>query len=375
MDLVSQRAALGSQAQPGRPPYGAPELAVLFPGQGAQHGRMAAGLYDHDPAFTAAVDSVFAALGRDGATLRADWLTGDPADPISEITRSQPLLLAICYGLGRMLLSWGVRPAALLGHSIGEIVAATLAEVFTVDDAATMVWGRITSLARAPRGGMLAVAASEAELLPYLAGTGVTVGAVNAPGQTVLSGLAEPLTEVGDLLLRDRFRCRPVPSNTGLHNPVLAPFAGVASQVFAQIKMRPATVSVYSCYTCAPLTPQQATSADFWISQPLSTVRFWPALDALLGQGDFLVIEAGPGRGLSALARRHPAVRSGRCTLAQVLPAYHQGAGADQQSAATVHELLRSRGLCQASELAPPGSSGYQPGPVPALAVPGQLAG
>src|SRR5580698_9658732 len=105
MDLVSQCAAPGSQAEPVRSEYGPPrQLAVLFPGQGAQHGRMAAGLYDHDPAFTAAVESVFAALGRDGSRLRADWLAGDPADPISEITRSQPLLLAICYGLGRMLL-------------------------------------------------------------------------------------------------------------------------------------------------------------------------------------------------------------------------------------------------------------------------------
>ncbi len=366
MELISQRGVPDQQAEPVPADYGSPrEVAVLFPGQGAQHGRMAVGLYDHDLVFTAAVESVFAALGQDGARLRADWLASDAADPINEITRSQPLLLAVCYGLGRMLLSWGVRPAALLGHSIGEVVAATLAEVFTVDDAAHLVWGRICSLARAPRGGMLAVAASERELLPYLEGTDVTVGAVNAPGQTVLSGLDEALSAVHDSLRRDQFRCRTVPSNTGLHNPVLAPFAGVASQVFADIRTRPARLRLYSCYTSAPLTPQQATSPDFWVGQPLSTVRFWPALDALLSQADFLVIEAGPGRGLSALARRHRAVRSGRCSLVQLLPAYHQGGAADRQCADSARELLRSQGYCQPEDLMPPGQ-------LPALVVPGQ---
>lgn len=317
-----------------------PEVALLFPGQGAQHGRMAVGLYDHDPVFTAAAESVFTALGRDGARIRADWLASDPADPVNEITRSQPLLLAVGYGLGRMVLSWGVRPAALLGHSVGEVVAATLSGVFTVAGAAELVWGRISSLARAPRGGMLAVAASEQELLPYLDRTGVSVGAINTPGQTVLSGLDDALGAVHRWLRRDGFRCRPIPSNIGLHNPILAPFAGRASRVFASIDTSPPRLSVYSCYTAAPLTPEQATSGDFWIRQPLSTVRFWPALDALVGQRELLLVEAGPGRVLSSIARRHQAVRSGRCSLVHLLPARYQGVAADRRCAATARELL-----------------------------------
>ena len=348
-----------------------PEVALLFPGQGAQHGRMAVGLYDHDAVFTAAVEAVFAALGTDGARIRSDWLASDPADPVNEITRSQPLLLAVGYGLGRMVLSWGVRPAALLGHSVGEVVAATLADVFTVEGAAELVWGRISSLAKAPRGGMLAVAASEQELLPYLDRTGVSVGAVNAPGQTVLSGLDDALGVVHGWLRRDGFRCRPIPSNTGLHNPILAPFAGRASKVFAAIDTRPPRLSVYSCYTAAPMTPEQATSGDFWISQPLRTVRFWPALDALIGQRELLLVEAGPGRVLSSIARRHQAVRSGRCSLAHLLPARYQGAAADRLCAASARELLW------------PGAGGQAPvpvtlsrrssaGQVPVLALPGQ---
>lgn len=357
MEFTGQRAAAGESAAPQR------EVVLLFPGQGAQHGRMALGLYQHDPVFTASVDAVFTALGGDGARLRADWLGSDAADPLNEITRSQPLLFAVGYALGQMVRSWGIRPAALLGHSIGEVVAATLAGVFTVEDAATVVWGRVRSLASAPRGGMLAVAAPERKLLPYLDGTGVAVGVVNAPGQTVLSGLDGPLQAVHAALRRDRFRCRPVPSSTGLHSPVLEPFTGVAAQVFAGIEARPPRLRVFSCYTTAPLTPELATSADFWIRQPMSPVRFWPALETLLRRGAFVLVEAGPGRGLTGIARRHPAVRSGRCTLAPLLPAQCQGAEADRHGSASVLNQLRSEGLCPAGVLAPDGPARY-----PALA-------
>jgi acyl transferase domain-containing protein len=385
MEFVGRHGAPDTQADATPPEMGSSradaevadvaKVALLFPGQGAQHGRMAVGLYDHDAVFTDAVESVFTALGRDGARLRADWLGGDLADPINEITRSQPLLFAVCYGLGRMVLSWGVRPAALLGHSVGELVAATLADVFTVAGAAELVWGRVNSLARAPHGGMLAVAACEDELLPYLDGTGVTVGAVNAPGQTVLSGLDDALSSVCGSLRRDGFRCRPVQANAALHNPVLAPFTGSASQVFAGIRTGPPRLSVYSCYTAAPLTPEQATNGDFWIGQPLSTVRFWPALDALLSQGAFLLLEVGPGRVLSVIARRHQAVRSGRCSLTQLLPVRHLDGATDRQYAGRARDLLRSERLGKVGD--PPSapeliSRALLAGQIPALAFPGQ---
>jgi [acyl-carrier-protein] S-malonyltransferase len=361
MDLTGQRAAAAQPAVPRR------EVVLLFPGQGSQYSRMGTGLYQHDPVFTASVEAVFAALGGDGARLRADWLGSDPADPLSEITRSQPLLFAIGYALGQMVRSWGVRPAAMLGHSIGEVVAATVAGVFAVDDAARLVWGRVRSLARAPRGGMLAVAAPERSLLPYLDGTDVAVGVVNAPGQTVLSGPDGPLRAVHAALRRDRFRCRPVPTNTGLHSPVLEPFTGIGARVFAGIETRPPRLRVYSCYTTAPLTPELATSADFWVRQPMSPVRFWPALEALLRRGTFVLVEAGPGRGLTGIARRHPAVRSGRCTLAPLLPAQHQGAAADRAGPAGVLGQLRSEGLCAAGSLVPAGAAQH-----PALALAGR---
>jgi acyl transferase domain-containing protein len=165
-------------------------FALLFPGQGAQYPRMAAGLYGHEPVFTAAMDAVFTVLGERGTRLRAEWLSGDEDVPLDDGTRAQPLLFAVGYALGRMVLGWGVRPTALLGHSVGELVAATLAGVFSLPDAVRMMNARIGAVVATPPGGMLAVAAGAQELLPYLGHPDVAVAASTrrarrcSPGRT-----------------------------------------------------------------------------------------------------------------------------------------------------------------------------------------------
>jgi [acyl-carrier-protein] S-malonyltransferase len=151
-------------------------IGLLFPGQGAQHAAMAAGLYGWEPAFTVAMDEFFETLGADGARLRSDWLELSHDLPIDDIRRSQPLLFAIGHALGRMVLSWGVSPRALLGHSVGELAAATLAGVFALADAARLIQQRTETFARTPAGGMLAVAGSAHDLEPLLTGAVVVGG-------------------------------------------------------------------------------------------------------------------------------------------------------------------------------------------------------
>src|SRR5437764_1349770 len=99
-------------------------VALLFPGQGSQHPRMAAGLYGHDDVFTSVMDEAFELLGEAGPAVRADWLAGGRPELYDDVTRAQPLLYAVNYALGRVVLDWGVEPAAMLGHSVGEMVAA-----------------------------------------------------------------------------------------------------------------------------------------------------------------------------------------------------------------------------------------------------------
>jgi acyl transferase domain-containing protein len=322
---------------------GARPVALLLPGQGAQHVRMAAGLYPAEPVFTAVVNDVFEAMGQEGERLRSDWLAEHPAICIDHVTRAQPLLFAIDLALSRLVLSWGVRPVALLGHSMGELVAATLAGVFTLDNAVLLVGDRVRRALDAPPGGMLAVAASPAEVEPFLS-KDVAIGVVNAPCQTILAGPDGPLDAVADVLRARGYTCRRVPSLTAFHSPALASVNSGAEQLCASAAPVPPDTTIYSGYTAARLRPTEATNPGFWARQPVEPVLFWPALTALLAEGDYLLVEAGPGRGLTQIARRHPAVAAGGSTVVPLLPARPGPPEADRISLRTAREALVAEG-------------------------------
>lgn len=318
-----------------------PELSVvlLFPGQGSQHPGMAVGLYRHQPVFTAAMDEVFDALGAHGEPVRADWLADNPVVSIDHVTRSQILLFAIDYALGRLVLSWGIQPVAMLGHSVGEVAAATLAGVFRLSDAVRLLWDRVTRLAAAPPGGMLAVAATVEQLRPYLHGD-VVVGAVNAPRQTIVAGPAGPLQAVAAALRDDGFILRTVPASAGYHSPCLDSVAAGSEPLFAGTAMVPPRMTVYSGYTGSVLSADQAVTPAFWARQPAAPVLFWPALDRLLAAHDAVLCEAGPAQALTTVARRHPAVASGRSMVVPLLPARPCDPLNDRRSLAAARALM-----------------------------------
>lgn len=339
----------------GGPRAGGPRrVALLLPGQGAQYPRMAAGLYTSEPVFAAAMDEVFHALGPAGPGLRTQWLTGD--EPLDDAARAQPLLFAVDYALGRLVSSWGAGPDALLGHSVGEMAAAALAGVFTVRDAALLVLDRVSRVAAAPAGGMLAVAAGVAQVEPHL-GRDVAVGAVNAPRHTVLAGPRGPLADVAARLEAAGLNSLPVPSDTAFHSPVLAPALAGARAAVARTVRRPPAVTMYSGCTAAVLRPEEALDPGFWARQPMEPVLFWAALDALLSDGPYLLVEAGPGRGLAGIARRHPAVRRGHSAVVALLPGGPGDDEADRESLRQAAELLCAEGL-SASRTDPEAAAG-----------------
>lgn len=319
-------------------------IALLLPGQGSQHTGMATGLYRTDPVFTAAMDEVFTEMGEEGARLRADWLAQHPAVELDHVTRSQPLLFAIDYALGQVVLGWGLRPEALLGHSIGEVAGAALAGVFSLGDAVRLVLDRIHRLADGPPGGMLAVAARQEDVTAFLDGD-VVIGAVNAPRQTVLAGPDPALTLVEKSLVAQGFTCRRVPSLSPFHSPALTPATAGADEVIAKLPVSPPRITLYSCYTAAPLTHEDVADPNYWARHPVATIRFWPALDALLAERDVVLVEAGPGQGLAQLARRHPAVRAGRSAVVSLLPARPGPGDHDRSALAAAAESLGVEGL------------------------------
>lgn len=303
-------------------PAGPRPVAVLFPGQGSQYPAMAAQLYATEAVFRAAVDEVLDLWGEGAEAIRADWLLPDGHRPvlgIDEVGRAQPMLFAVDHALGRLLLSWGVQPSAVLGHSAGEVVAATIAGVFDVAEAVAIVRDRVSAALPIPAGGMLAVAGGAAELRPYLVGD-VAIAAVNAGRQTMLAGPDAELALVAGRLEADGYTLRRVPATTPFHCPAMEP-AVVAAQRTFRARPKAPDFAVWSGYTARLLTPELAASGGFWAWQLAATVHFGPALTNLLAGGEHVLVEAGPGQTLSAFARRQKAVRTGASSvLAPMLP-------------------------------------------------------
>jgi acyl transferase domain-containing protein len=292
-------------------------VALLLPGHGSQHPRMGAQLYRAQPVFTRAMDAFFDGFVPGGAGLRAAWL--DPARSLDPAELGQPLLFALGHALARTVIGWGVTPAALIGHSIGEFAAATVAGVARPADAARLMAARTAHYAAAPAGGVLAVAAAPAEVAPRLPG-GAVVAVVNAPGRTMVAGDERALAAAADRLrahglgvVRSRI---PAP----FHSPWVGPLADQFTRDLATIALCRPTVPIYSTRTARPVSDAQAVDPAFWAQQVATPVLFWAALDRLLTDGDFLLVEAGPGRALTNLARRHPAVVGGRSAVVNLLP-------------------------------------------------------
>lgn len=316
-------------------------IVLLFAGQGAQQDRMGAGLYEVEPVFTAAADRVFARLEAHGHPLHRTWLGtgGGSGDPIV----AQPLLFALGYALGHLVIGWGVQPVALLGHSVGELAAAAVAGVFSLEDAVRLVIDRSLRAQRTEPGGMLAVAADPADIQALLP-AGTVVGAVNAPRNTVVAGSSASLAAAADTLRGAGYACMPVRSSRAFHSPTMVPVVAGTMTLLATVTLRPPSVSLISSCTASQLTAAQATDRAFWAAQPAAMVRFWPALDALLARGRYLLVDAGPGGGLATLARRHPAVASGASAALAVLPKRSGRAAEDLRTACAAAEQLRTEG-------------------------------
>lgn len=319
-------------------------VALLFPGQGSQYAGMAAGLYGVDPVFTSTMDMILDLMG--DSSLKPDWLSGVGEIPVDDVRRAQPLLYAIDYALAQMLFGWGVRPVAMLGHSAGELVAATLAGVFSLEDAVASQMERVRQAVAIPPGGMLAVAGTEEQVRPYLIGE-VAVAAVNAARQVMLAGPEDELHYVDNMLRSDDFIVAVVPATSPFHCPAMAPAAIAAEKQLATVELNPpsASAKVYSGYTGELLTEKDAVRPEFWAWQVVDTVYFGPALDRMLAESDLLLVEVGPGQTLTSFARRHRTVRSKASEVIPMLPTMRDTiTGGDPETILTVAARLWTEG-------------------------------
>lgn len=287
-------------------------VVFLFPGGGAQYPDMGRGLYEEHPVYGEALDQCLSIVrDRLGVDLRAALFPSpatraDAARVLARPTQSMMSVFVVEYALARLWTSWGVRPAAMSGHSLGEYVAACLAGVFSLEDALAIVKARGDIFRQLPPGSMLSVLLPEDQLAPYLSGR-LAIAAVNARSTAVVSG---PVDEIEALAMRlDRADVDTQPLNIAVaaHSPMLDPYLDEFRRAVTSVRLSPPAVPVVSNLTGQWLSAEEATDPDYWVRHLRGTVRFNDGLNAVLADPDQILLEVGPGRTLTSLARQHPA--------------------------------------------------------------------
>jgi phthiocerol/phenolphthiocerol synthesis type-I polyketide synthase E len=274
-----------------------PRVAFLFSGQGAQYAGMAAQLYQTEPAFREAVDEC--------ANLTGERILGEhlTEDALTQTAVTQPVLFVVEYALARLWQSWGVEPAAMAGHSIGEYVAATLAGVFTLPDALHLVTERGRLMQSMPHGAMLAVQLGEAQILSRLP-DGLSVAAVNGPAACVVAGPAEFIADFARRLkTEDKVSSRKLRTSHAFHSPMMEPILPAFRAAADSVARHAPGLPFLSNITGDWITPDDATDPSYWARHVRATVRFGDCLATLLSEGDWILVECGPGRQLCGLAR------------------------------------------------------------------------
>ncbi|WUI00860.1 SDR family NAD(P)-dependent oxidoreductase [Spirillospora sp. NBC_00431] len=307
--------------------------AFMFPGQGAQYPGMGRGLYATYPAFRSAVDQCadFLVPHLGGLDLR-DHLLADPAgeharQALDQTELAQPALFTVQYALAGLLRSWGVRPAAMLGHSVGELTAACLAGVFALPDALALVAARGRLMQRMPAGAMLAVALPEDEAAAILPEP-LSVAAVNAPGECVVAGPPGAVDEFAATLAARRTPSRRLRTSHAFHSAMMDPVLDEFAELVAKVPRNQPDVPFLSCVTGDWITAEQATDPAYWARHLRAPVRFGECAARLLGPGDRTAVEVGPGSTLTELARPH-AGTDGAMPSATLPSAANAGDGED----------------------------------------------
>jgi acyl transferase domain-containing protein/acyl carrier protein len=286
-----------------------PQIAFLFTGQGAQYPGMGRGLYEHEPVFRASIDRAAAILAPllDRPLLEVLFPAEGTSTPLSETAYTQPALFALEFALSELWASWGITPSVVLGHSVGEYVAACVAGVMSFEDGLKLIAERGRLMQALPSGGaMAAIFATEEKVAPRLAGhrDRVAIAAINGPEETVISGDGDAVAELVASFAADGIKSRPLDVSHAFHSPRLDPMLDALERRASAIDFAAPRITLISNLTGAAFTPGTAPDAAYWRRHAREPVRFADCLGALRSAGVTAVVEVGPHPTLLALAGR-----------------------------------------------------------------------
>lgn len=306
------------------------ELPVIFmfPGQGSQYINMGLQLYQQEPVFRAELDRCFEILkplmGYDLKEILYPPSGGNKSyrsnksyiSPINQTEIAQPVLFILEYALAKLLIKWGVKPYAMIGHSIGEYVAACLSGVLSLEDALKLVAVRGQLMQKMPPGAMLSVSLSEKEIIPLLSSHDeLSLAAVNSSTLCVISGPGNTIDAFENQLKEKGYDCSRLHTSHAFHSPmmdpILKPFAGKVKE----IRCNNPGIPYISNVTGDWIGSREVTSPEYWNNHLRNTVRFADGLEKLLRIESSIFIEIGPGKVLSTFVRAHAHKKEGQMVI------------------------------------------------------------
>ncbi|RYE33077.1 MAG: amino acid adenylation domain-containing protein [Hyphomicrobiales bacterium] len=284
---------------------GAGDLVFMFPGQGSQYPQMARELHAGEPVFRRAVDLcceiLKPKLGLDLRGLLYPSNGGAHGERLAATVLAQPAIFTVEYALAQLLASWGLHPAAMIGHSVGEFAAACIAGVFSLEDALSLVAVRGRMMQDLPGGAMLAVRLPDAEIAALAHGD-ISLAAINAPGMAVLAGPFEAIEALEGALTRRKVTYRRLQTSHAFHSGMLEPLIEPFTEAVAAIRLNAPQLPYVSGVTGDWITAAQAMDPSYWARHAREPVRFADGIATLARELSPVLLEVGPGAALSSFA-------------------------------------------------------------------------
>ncbi|MEM7594468.1 MAG: aminotransferase class III-fold pyridoxal phosphate-dependent enzyme, partial [Cyanobacteria bacterium P01_A01_bin.83] len=285
-----------------------PDVVFMFPGQGTQFVNMGANLYRDEPVFRNAVNCccniLQPLLDQD---LRTIIYPDEPNEASTTLLRqtvyTQPALFTVEYALAQLWLSWGIKPKAAIGHSIGEFVAACLAGVFSLEDALKLVAARGKMMWDLPSGAMLSVRLAAEKVEPLL-NSELAIAAINGPALCVVSGTHEQIAKLQETLTTKEIACKALHTSHAFHSPMMDAIVKPFAEIVAQVELSPPQMPFISSVTADWITDAQATDPMYWANHLRATVRFAEGIQRLWQQPERVLLEVGPRNTTTTLARQ-----------------------------------------------------------------------